>query len=95
MKTLLALAAGASGSLITLGAQGVFRYYAARHEIGSHDRIVCDLEGDLERWIVDDDVQLRRGTSRRSRFAQRTKPSMAVSTATTRVDQGASAACVS
>jgi hypothetical protein len=60
MDALLALAAGAIGSLVTLGIQGVLRYFAARREIEAHDRRVGELDADLERWVIDDDVRLRR-----------------------------------
>lgn len=56
----LALAAGAVGSLLTLGVAAAARFASARREIDVHDRQVADLDDDLARWIVDDDLRLRR-----------------------------------
>jgi hypothetical protein len=55
-----ALAGGAIGSLVTLAATAGVRFYAARGEIETHDRLVDDLNEDLERWVVDDTARLVR-----------------------------------
>jgi hypothetical protein len=36
------------------------RFSAARGEIETHDRLVDDLNEDLERWVVDDTARLKR-----------------------------------
>jgi hypothetical protein len=56
----LVIAGGAIGALITLAATVGVRFMAARHEIETHDRLVHDLNEDLERWVADDHVRLRR-----------------------------------
>jgi hypothetical protein len=59
-NTLLALAAGAIGSVVTLAATGGVRFLTARNEIEANDRLIDELNEDLERWVADDDVRLRR-----------------------------------
>ena len=56
----VALAAGAIGSVVTLAATGGVRFLTARHEIDANDRLIDELNEDLERWVADDDVRLRR-----------------------------------
>lgn len=53
------LLAGALGSLITLGAAGAIRLLAARSELRSNNLEVSSIDGDLERWVVDDHSQLK------------------------------------
>ena len=59
-ESILALAAGAVGSVVTLGATAGVRFFAARSEIETNDRRVAELDRDLERWVTDDHVRLKR-----------------------------------
>src|SRR5688500_413209 len=58
--TLLALAAGAIGSLVTLGTAGAARFLTARAQVRDHDRLVAAFDEDLSRWLVDENVRLKR-----------------------------------
>src|SRR4051794_23295727 len=58
-SALTALAGGAIGSLITLGATAGVRVAAARREIETNDRLVAQLNDDLEQWVIDDTARLR------------------------------------
>jgi hypothetical protein len=56
----VAIAAGAIGSALTVIATAGVRFSAARREIELDDLAVSALDEDLERWVVDEDVSLRR-----------------------------------
>lgn len=59
-STGILLLAGAIGSVVTIGAAALLRLIAARLEIDSTDRRVQELDEDLERWVSDDHLRLKR-----------------------------------
>ncbi len=60
MQAVGSLAAGAIGSLVTIVVAFAARLSTVPREVARHDRLVAERDDDLELWVADQHVRLRR-----------------------------------